>query len=162
MPRWHNPVCEPSYYRGFMIRKEAEKSASLKWMNVSIFLLLGHALLNCNCNGYRCTNHGVVAQAKLPFQGVSIWLKICPILRIFNTFFPYYGAFFVFLHVNTFQYVFAWNVDVMWTRSRFQPHGHHQDVQKCCGWLFVRLIVVMLIIIRYKSYVDKIVMIYHL
>ena len=85
-----------------------------------------------------------------------------PVFDKFNTFLPYNRAFFVFFRVNTFQYVFARNVDVMWTRSRFQPNGHHQDVQKCHGWLFVRLIVVMLIIIRYMSYVDKIVMIYHL
>ena len=131
-------------------------------MPLEALCLLLHSLFDCNSNCNGSTDHGIVAQAKLPFQCVSICLKICPFLRIFDTFLPHNVAFFVFFRVNIFQYVFARNVDVMWTRSRFQPHGHHQDVQKCCGWLFVRLIVVMLIIIRYKSYVDKIVMIYHL
>ena len=107
----------------------------IKLQHNILCFLLGHALLNCNCNSNRCADHGVVAQAKLPFQCISICLKMCPFLHIFNTFLPYNGAFFVFFRVNTFQYVFARNVDIMWTQTNFQPHGHHQDVQKCHGFV---------------------------
>ena len=67
--------------------------------------LLCHTLLNGNCNGYRCADHGVVAQRKIAIFIVLICLKKCSFLSKISTFLaknPSFLPFTVFICFNAF------------------------------------------------------------